>query len=230
MYHLLPFVEEVVLYNQGQSTIAGGGTYYNGLSSAVYSVPVKFYVCPSDPSMPTNFVSAAPGGSPWTDTSYAGNFQVFGLVDPSTGAARTGTAADWQGGARIPSSFQDGTSKTIVIAHRYAECGGTYSNLWADTDRSPWNPVFAASNYPSASGANSTTLNIGPASKFLYLPSPWIGASSVCNPVLAATPHPAGMNVAMADGAVRTLGASIAGQTWWAALTPSANDLVGSDW
>jgi hypothetical protein len=36
--------------------------------------------------------------------------------------------------------------------------------------------------------------------------------------------------VALADGSVRGLSASVSPATWWAACTPSFGDVLGSDW
>jgi hypothetical protein len=34
----------------------------------------------------------------------------------------------------------------------------------------------------------------------------------------------------LADGNVRTLARTMSGKTWWAAVTPAEDDLLGSDW
>ena len=36
----------------------------------------------------------------------------------------------WLGAARMPGSFSDGTSNTIMFAERYSRCGG-YATLWS---------------------------------------------------------------------------------------------------
>ena len=59
---------------------------------------------------------------------------------------------------------------------------------------------------------------IGPGSKFQVQPTPFLGN---CDPTRAATAHPGGMLVGLADGSVRTLSPSMSGNTWWAAVTPS---------
>jgi hypothetical protein len=38
------------------------------------------------------------------------------------------------------------------------------------------------------------------------------------------------MQVGLVDGTVRTLAPSLSGDTWWAAVTPKGNDVLGSDW
>jgi prepilin-type processing-associated H-X9-DG protein len=44
------------------------------------------------------------------------------------------------------------------------------------------------------------------------------------------TPHPGGMQVALADGSVRSLSPGLSGTTWWAACTPAGGEVLGSDW
>ncbi len=68
---------------------------------------------------------------------------------------------------------------------------------------------------------------IGPGSKFQVQPSPFLGN---CDPTRAATAHASGIQVGLADGSVRTLAASMSGATWWAAVTPSEGEVLGSDW
>ena len=51
-----------------------------------------------------------------------------------------------------------------------------------------------------------------------------------CDPTRAATAHAGGMQVGLADGSVRTLAPSMSGTTWWAAVTPSGGEVLGSDW
>jgi hypothetical protein len=38
------------------------------------------------------------------------------------------------------------------------------------------------------------------------------------------------MNVALADGSGRSLGAGISGTTWWALCTPNGGEVLGNDW
>jgi prepilin-type N-terminal cleavage/methylation domain-containing protein/prepilin-type processing-associated H-X9-DG protein len=63
---------------------------------------------------------------------------------------------------------------------------------------------------------------------FQVQPSP--PKTSACVQQLASTGHTGGMNVALADGSVRNLGAGMSGPTWWAALTPSGGEVLGSNW
>src|SRR5262249_48713204 len=149
-----------------------------------------------------------------------------------------GDSAGMAGEPRIPSSFQDGTSKTIILAEKLSRCGmngpspATYTIgtlwSWSEGGAPAWvlMPGFAISTYASEPGWTAFNANFpGPTPKFQSLPSPWgtlitAASGNGCNPAITSTPHPAGMQVALGDGSVRTLGANISGVTWWAACTP----------
>ena len=68
-------------------------------------------------------------GYQWATTSYAGNFLVFGVPQyPILFNNSTGWVT-WQGVGSIPTSFQDGTSNTVLFAERYAVCESTSNPL-----------------------------------------------------------------------------------------------------
>lgn len=188
-YYLLPFMEEVALWRAGAS-----GTDFQVWAGDVYSKPVKFLHCPDDKS----------GGKTrlydgWLATSsYAANFQVFGDV----------AGDSLQGSARIPASFPDGTSNTIVFAERYRLCHGTPCG-WAWTGNDTWAPAFA--RY----------------SKALFQITP---TAAQCDPERAQTPHAKGMNIALADGNVRKVTTKVSARTWWVAVVPADGQVLGRDW
>jgi prepilin-type N-terminal cleavage/methylation domain-containing protein len=196
-FHLLPFLEQANLYN---TTLDPGTNTYDVRRSSLYTISVKTYLCPSDPSVPS------PGelDHPWAPGNYAANYRVFG----------DGGRLTWQGLARIPASFADGTSNTILFAEKYARCNDQ-GTAWARFDTDPWQPTFGLFVF-------------GPASKFQVRPTPF--ASSACDPRLASTPHPGGMQACLADGSVRSIARGISPQTWWAACTPSGGEILGDDW
>jgi prepilin-type N-terminal cleavage/methylation domain-containing protein len=196
-FHLLPFLEQANLYN---GTFDPVSFTYDVRRSYLYTIPVKTYLCPADPSVP------GAGGSdrPWAPGNYAANYRVFG----------TGGRQTWQGSARIPASFRDGTSATILFAEKYARCGDQ-GTAWARIDTDPWQPAFAVFVF-------------GPASKFQVQPAPF--DSSACDPRLASTPHPGGMQACLADGSVRSISPGISPETWWAACTPAGGEMLGEDW
>src|SRR5262249_28824264 len=124
------------------------------------------------------------------------------------------SADDWQGAANLPKSIPDGMSNTILFAERYYGCGSGGS-------------FWAMGNYNVLHMAMFAHGATGPTSLFQTAPSPW---NTACNPALAQTPHAAGMQVALADGSVRSLAPTLTGETWWAACTPNGNDSLQPDW
>ncbi len=231
-FHLLPFIEQQNLYNR--SYITGGATIYNPegygqtagtpgtYDSRIYpniigSYSVKTYVCPSDPS-----VDWARSKCGWTSIgSYAGNIQVFGLGSPPGYTTSNNTnviKSYWMGSPRMPASFPDGTSNTILIAEKYGGCspfagGGNIWARWDDLDT--WQPMFAG-------------FVTGVASKFQVQPNPF--SSSSCNPAVAQSGHTSGMNVGMGDGSVRFLSQGLNSTTWWIAVVPNDGLSMPSDW
>jgi prepilin-type N-terminal cleavage/methylation domain-containing protein len=251
--HLLPFVEQD---NLSQAMVNTTGRYmgyrwpvdpyYNGL----FNQPIKVFICPSDPSVDTSgTVMDTDFASPfqvWGAGSYAVNVQVFcrTLQSPNSYGDPEGHYA-WEspprglgalvvheGRPRLASTFQSGTSNTILFAEKYARCilnspslrGGTYWAYWDAWNTSPphFGPYHAgfAIDYFNPNG-------IGPESKFVVQPTPWNGN---CDPTRASTAHPGGIQVGLADGSVRTLSASISGVTWWNACKPWNNIPLASDW
>jgi len=267
---LLPFIEEEQMYKDSRIANIGPNWPYGNFVAKALDNPqfaaggssdivnpgvtqhlahqVKAYMCPSDSSMPDG--AKDPNDQAWPGhdgrvCSYPPNQQVFGKVDAA------GLYVDPDGNARIPATFVDGTSKTIILAEKLVLCaanatGGNGANfIWETTGNiDAWQPYFAVSSSPGGSGGTGIpfrTTNIGPTSMFLYQPTPIVilGTSagvipyvygSGCDPGRTSTNHSAGMTVALADGSVRTISASMSGTTWWAACTPNSNDRTGDDW
>jgi prepilin-type N-terminal cleavage/methylation domain-containing protein len=177
-FYLLPFLGEENLYASAAGKVGtapgcANATYAGMLCAefnGVFSTPLKVFQCPSDPSQPTggvvqDTVLAAlagstsldtPGGTgyftTWGTSSYAGNLQIYGLVDrnppdggpggypPTAASAATGPPTSFShtppfinmgfgyyawvpdGASRIPDSFPDGLSTTILVAEKYAQC------------------------------------------------------------------------------------------------------------
>jgi prepilin-type N-terminal cleavage/methylation domain-containing protein len=195
---------------------------------------IPVYQCPSDPSL--GFCIDWCDG----DASYAGNFLVFG------GVAHVNSKTNWDGSARIPSTFSDGTSNTIVTAEKYARCdgsgspGGTWwmrgvyhgaQSLGGGTDDSyPGDRLSAV--FGGGVGHDNVRWLQGVSSKFQVQPRhPELtaGKGGTCDRRLASTPH-AVMNVGLADGSVRGLSPAISATTWAAALTPAGGETLGFDW
>jgi prepilin-type N-terminal cleavage/methylation domain-containing protein len=238
-FHLLPYVEQDNLYRQALGPVAfppPTGTievHYPG-NNGVFRQPVKVFLCPSDPSVgPEGTVEI--NGETFGASSYAPNGLVSGVGPPTPGPqGRTNFLA-----------IADGTSNTILHAEKYAHCTNTFmaplfqdgGTAWAYCTALPfpwqpppmnppqrmYQPGFAISVLAKLGAPDAT----GPGSKFKVRPTPFLGN---CDPTRTSTPHSSGEVVGLADGSVRTLAPSISGETWWFAVTPSAGEVLGSDW
>jgi prepilin-type N-terminal cleavage/methylation domain-containing protein len=242
-FHLLPFVEQGNLFDRSLGSVPfpppQGPTvvYYPG-NNHVFSQRVAVYLCPSDPSADSSGVLLIDGVS-WGASSYAVSALVTARNDPSPVLIP-------QGKAPMPGHFPDGTSNTILHAEKYARCSSTAlppavgdgGNVWAyctSPPAFPWLPppmnppgkMYQTGFAIPALVARGATNAIGPGSKFQHQPTPHLGN---CDPTRAATAHPGGIQVGLADGSVRTLSPSVSGTTWWHAVTPSGGEVLGSDW
>ncbi|HZT80085.1 MAG TPA: DUF1559 domain-containing protein [Gemmataceae bacterium] len=254
-FHLLPYVEQGDVWKMAAwmdynghvggpppsaaSTIHLGVIWPTWASVNVSSntwlrqTRVKVYQCPSDPSL-GHGLDWEPG-----DASYAGNFQVFG------GRANTNSASDWDGAARIPGTFKDGTSNTICFAEKYARCDGTgepggtwwmrgvyhgarFNAPGCTDDSYPGDRLSAV--FAGGRGIDGTAWLTGTASRFLVQPHPFLGKPGPCDRRVASSGHSGGMSAGLGDGSVRFLSASISGATWWAACTPAGGETLGADW
>jgi prepilin-type N-terminal cleavage/methylation domain-containing protein/prepilin-type processing-associated H-X9-DG protein len=215
-YHILPYMEQDNIYKLGQVNPEGGsvtnypqpnaywGNFADMRTPAAWTV--KSYLCPSD----GNNANPITWTNGWVMGNYAYNHDAFG--NSNDGGNDTSLQKS------IASGFPDGTSNTIGFAEKYANnCVANSSGngtLWAHGNWNPWwEPRF---NSWAARGA---------ASKFQVQPT-----SAQCNSALPNSPHTNGTNVALMDGHVRFVTASINPVTWAIALTPAGGDILPNDW
>jgi prepilin-type N-terminal cleavage/methylation domain-containing protein len=213
-FHLLPYLEEENLF---RSSLGPDGTY-NALNNGVFARPVKTYTCPSDPTVHNGLVTLN-DGTEWGACT-GGNAQTGFLCDAN------GMLRDVYYVRRLGSDLPDGTSNTLHLMDKYGHCtNATYpegGSLWAYDDLAP-DTIKPLHGAIAVSIWNNYC--IGPTSKFQVMPRP-----DDCDPTLASSPHPGGINVGMMDASVRFISASISGQTWWALCTPAGGEVLGDDW
>ena len=132
--------------------------------------------------------------------SYKVNAQAFG----------------WQ--YRLAANYPDGLSNTVFVAEAYAETVFTYYDPWSGQTYS-WpqpNRILVDASFWAYSGYNPPFDVLPKKDKArYYVPQ---GLSS------------AGLQVGMGDGSVRLVSPSVSSSTWYAACTPDAGDVLGSDW
>ena len=111
-----------------------------------------------------------------------------------------------------------------------------HGNIWVHGNYVvKYMPMFAYGNRAGTVGYTSQGESawgpalgkVGTASMFQVQPDPY---QTACDWAVAQTPHSSGIQVALADGSVRSVNASIAPSTWWAALTPRGGETPASDW
>lgn len=210
-YFLLPFIEQESLYrssNQNIGTVVQGGR--------VYQKVINTYRCPSEPSPSSGTGLCATtnqNAQIWAIGNYGANYLVFG--NPQLGST--------EGTARIPSTFLDGTSNTVIYGERYGTCGTsgnvsastTFGSLWSDSNP-VWRPQFC----------NPNQQGFVACAPFQVTPN-WITA---CDHLRAQSPHSGGMNVCLGDGSVRFVSGTISPGTWANVCDPRDGNLLGSDW
>jgi prepilin-type N-terminal cleavage/methylation domain-containing protein/prepilin-type processing-associated H-X9-DG protein len=219
LYWLLPYLEQQNLYALSTSpgvTHDGYCQYNNELQSTV----LKVFVCPSDPSTPSNQITnTANRVGQWGVSCYGANAQVFAI----SAGPPTWLITSSQGQASLPGSIQDGTSNTIAFAEKYGTCNSPSVNMTAG---SAWCRCNTPSTYDPGVGYGGKDLvgyTIAP--PFLLQPK-----ANACDFRVPSTAHTGGINVGMCDGSVHNVSQGVSPFTWWAAMTPSAGDLLGSDW
>jgi prepilin-type N-terminal cleavage/methylation domain-containing protein len=186
-----------------------GNAYRAWQSDLTVALFVRMYLSPADPTL--NEALANRGEGPIGLSSYPANYQVF-KDNPS-----------------LTATIPDGTSQTIAIAEHYAaNCGGyayliNSSSSFITAHRATFADV--GDIVPVTSGTPPTSVASFPPLTFQVAPQP-----QKCNGVIAQTPHQSGMLVALCDGSVRTLARGMAQTTYWAAVTPGAGEVSGSDW
>jgi prepilin-type N-terminal cleavage/methylation domain-containing protein len=239
-FHLLPYLEQENLYCSALGPVPfpapDGPTvvYYPG-NNNVFGQKVTVFLCPSDPSVRPDGLVAV-NGVRFGATCYVANGLGAGQAAPPGP----------QGQTRLEEiTNADGLSNTILHAEKYARCSNTNmlppfrdgGAAWAYCAALPfpWQPApmdlpprafqpgFAIAGLANLGAPDA----IAPGSKFQVRPTPFAGN---CDPTRAATAHPGGIQVGLADGSVRTLSAGVSGSTWWAAVTPAGGEVLGSDW
>jgi prepilin-type N-terminal cleavage/methylation domain-containing protein len=246
-FHLLPFIEQQNVH----SAAAVGGyilpmwdTTDPSTGGFLRATRIPTYQCPVDITLGKNVATDwLPG-----DASYGANFQVFGnRANPTTPVD-----SDWDGFAKI-STMRDGASNTVILAEKLAYCPGTVSGNATHNHGGTWwmrgvyrSGTFTGSGAPSSqdsfpgdrlsavfgggkSPRDGTTWYTGTNAMFTVKPPNGIDVTGQCDRGKASSNHTQSIAVGMGDGSVRSFRQSMDPNIWWAALTPSGDEVVNLD-
>jgi prepilin-type N-terminal cleavage/methylation domain-containing protein len=245
MFHLLPYIEQDNIYKNALTTgpnfdgVDPGGPYYS--SEANYGTPnfvganiIKTFLCPSDPTYSagtgpiTNGVwgGGNDNGQPlWAPCSYAGNGQIFGKFIPAVGFT------SYQTQYLKILQITDGLSNTVMFAERYMICDGSSSaNALFLVRACLWDWNEPPGSVPGHAQWPIYTDFLDPMGMTNFqVPQiqPPVGQCDFNRP---NTSHTAGCMVALCDGSVRLVAATISQPTWQAANTPDGGEVLASDW
>ena len=203
--NLLPFIEEAPLFKE----------FLEGEGKGDEKAKVGPFISPVDPSadkkvkdgiqnLAANLRVFADSG---VKTKYNQNMPALKAVEP--------------GSARIPKTFRDGTSNTIVFATKYAYCGDDGGSRFAAAPNTKFAAFF---------GQNAATKMADPAdpkATFQLLPN---AKQCLSSPLMAQSFSKKAMLVGLADGSVRTVTPKLSAQTWNQAVQPNDGLPMGPDW
>jgi len=167
-----------------------GGPFVNTVAGQtnfpLYNQPMKFYQCPADNTITAGYsvnqnstqTSATPYYVQWAASSYAANYQVFGVVNGYTNGGSGNSAGPAFNIGNIP----DGNSNTVFFGECFAGCGSTGGSLWAYPGVANYSGTqYSSATYPALSatggyqpdGASMHDVagtGPGPAAGFMWAP------------------------------------------------------------
>jgi prepilin-type N-terminal cleavage/methylation domain-containing protein len=192
---------------------------------------IKTFSGPADPSSPAD--GYPDPSTPRYGTSYAPNEAVFANGLKIDRSWRSGTVVGPV--ARIPATFQDGTSNTIIFAEKYTVCGPNPGHVAAFYYGETCLDCGSPANYPaSCNRLGSDPHSLGSPPMFynsLTLPPQNKPAPrNGCNPCMLQGPYPGGILVGLGDGSVRLVNTGISQLTWMNAVNPADGNVLGNDW
>jgi prepilin-type N-terminal cleavage/methylation domain-containing protein/prepilin-type processing-associated H-X9-DG protein len=194
LLHLLPFIEQQNLF---KATLVSPEPNDRNGGQPTYS---QWTSAAQNAMVPIYQCPSDPTNLDNSRTSYIHNGQLF--------------RHNYQWGvslARFPASIPDGTSNTVFFSEGLRHCNsGQYPDrYWPD-----WGGIAYSSDEGNPTGPTAV-MQVNPTLN---------GGAANCEGGRAATAHTGSINVAMADGSVQTVSASVSGIIWWAAWTPAAGD------
>ncbi len=182
--HLLPFLNQRALYD-------------NPVPDAI----VHTYLSPMDQTQTKSGAGAA---------NYVVNLRLF-YTEGGLGSLSPQNKLIYP---KMPLTFPDGMSATLLFATKYMHCGSNGGSFWSD---------------PGNNSPESLTAATFGVSMALWQQHPTQGD---CDPKAgtAVGLHVDKIHVAFADASVRSIALGVEPHTWAAAHTPGAGDVPGPAW
>jgi prepilin-type N-terminal cleavage/methylation domain-containing protein len=140
---------------------------------------------------------------------------AFGVTNYAANAAALGHVEYESKPARVPESFPDGLSSTVLFAERSVLCRGV-SPAWLKVKADGSSPMFALRD-------NQTN-------QPRILPPQFQPGDADCNPYTVQGVHPGCLMVLLADGSVRPISRGVSLTTWQAAVLPADGQQPQGDW
>ncbi len=256
LFHLLPFIEQGNVYNKATVSnfvIPLWETPGATTGSFLRATKVSTYQCPSDVTLNKNTATDwLPG-----DASYGANFQVFGNrakplssspADWDGKASIPSTFSDGQSNTVVYAekmAFCPGTLANTGVffasINGPSGAGGTWwmRGIYRAATVFSGTPPTSNDSYPGdrlsavfggGKGNDNTVWYTGNNSKFISRPKNAASTGGQCDRGVASTMHTGGIQVGLGDGSVRTVADAVLPAVWWAALTPSNNEVLGDGW
>jgi prepilin-type N-terminal cleavage/methylation domain-containing protein len=224
---------------------------YGGAGVMAPEARIKVFptlLCPSDPSIRTDrqvsnglvYMTSQPAsnfGFPWGSTNYLANYNAWAADPPSSAGAST---AGYRSPPQKFGNLTDGQSNTVLFGEGYAWCdrrGRIALVAWEYHNFGlTWGLSNAQLDLYDGMGQQTVNFPNGMPNTFMFQvrplprqPSTCPAGADCCDNWRAQTGHTA-MNVALADGSVRTVARGISQTTWDHALLPRDGETLGSDW
>lgn len=223
-FWILPFIEQKNTYEKAKQVYNyswGQYVYQSPSYGGVYQQAIPVYTMPADPTLSGGLIGSIGA------MSYKVNYTLLGSLYEYTSGSYNSKSGRKFSLAQL--TALDGTSNTVMLAESYANCkytytytirGQTYSysytqpHYWYSSSYSN----FSASTYTSAGKLyTSGTL--------IEIPN---GIN--CNGSYVQASPSGTLQIALADGSVRSINANISQTTWHLAIIPDDGFTLGSDW
>jgi hypothetical protein len=243
-----------------QPAIPGRSFYSGTFKAEARGQIFSGFLCPSDPSPGSDPQAAIAGqvyslnadGAPWSSTNYLANWNVLSVANAARGYTSPPRQKDsisdgFSNTVLLAEGYAwcDGLGRTALVAWHEGNGGmpasitGTHNfgltyalagNKIKVGDR-PEVSVMAANGYPNPSGSPELIFEFQVRPKPLpFSSSACMGSPNCCNALTVQSGHIAGLNVALADGSVRTLRPGLSLDIWRCLLLPNDGVHIPGEW